>query len=77
MLGKELRLARKKAGLTQEELAARASITREYVSMLENDRKSPTFDLLSRVCWAMGASVGALATKAEEGMRKGSRRSAP
>lgn len=70
MIGGQIRRARQKAGLTQEELAARASISREYVSMLENDRKSPTFALLIKVCWAMGASVGEIATEAERELRK-------
>jgi transcriptional regulator with XRE-family HTH domain len=73
MIGRQIRRARLAAGLTQEQLAARAKITREYVSLLENDHKSPTFDLLVRICWAMGASVGVLATEAERELRKGAR----
>ncbi|MBL9092992.1 MAG: helix-turn-helix transcriptional regulator, partial [Planctomycetaceae bacterium] len=50
MLGKELRKAREEAGLTQEKLAFEAEIDRSYVSLLENDKKSPTLDVLFRLC---------------------------
>lgn len=54
MLGDELRKAREKAGLTQEELAFRAELDRSYISLLENDHKSPTVDVLFRICDALG-----------------------
>lgn len=54
VLGEELRKARNAAGLTQEELAAKAHITREYVSHLEREEYSPTVDVLLRVCKALG-----------------------
>ncbi len=47
MLGEELRAARLAANLTQEELADEAGISRNYVSLLELNRKSPTVDVLS------------------------------
>jgi len=42
-----------KAGLTQEELADRAGVHRTYVSLLERDRKSPTMEVLFRLCKAL------------------------
>lgn len=54
MLGRELRKARSAAGLTQEKLSAKAGISREYISMLEGDRKSPTVEMLFRICRALG-----------------------
>lgn len=66
MLGEEIRKARMKAGLTQEELAFRAGISRQYVSLLELDQKSPTVDLLIRVCKAMGASAGQIIRRMEK-----------
>lgn len=66
MLGRELRKARCAAGLTQEELAAKARVSREYVSQLENGRKSPTVQVLLRVCRAMGASASDLIAKVEK-----------
>jgi transcriptional regulator with XRE-family HTH domain len=53
MLGDEIRKARKKADLTQEELAFKAGIARNYVSLLELDQKSPTVETLTRLCDAL------------------------
>ena len=68
MLGEELRKAREKAGISQEELAHRADISRQYVSLLELDKKSPTVDVLMRLCAAMDASAGEVIRRVE---RKG------
>ena len=54
VLGQQLRKARLKAGLTQEQLAFKAKISRNYVSLLELDEKSPTVHVLMRVCKAIG-----------------------
>ncbi len=45
-----LRKLREKAGLTQEELAARCGIHRTYVSQLERALKTPTIRLLWQIC---------------------------
>lgn len=66
MLGQELRTAREAAKLTQEELAHRAQVDRTYISMLENDRKSPTIDMLFRLCHAMDASPSAIISSVEK-----------
>jgi transcriptional regulator with XRE-family HTH domain len=65
MLGEEIRRARRKAGLTQEQLAFRAKVSRQYVSLLELNEKSPTVDVLIRLCKAMGASAGNMIRKIE------------
>jgi transcriptional regulator with XRE-family HTH domain len=67
MLGTELRNARRKAGLTQEQVAARARISREYVSQLERGRQSPTVDMLLRVCRILGTSASTIISKVEKG----------
>ena len=56
-LGAELRRARLKAGLSQEELSFRASVDRSYISQLERDKKSPTVDMLFRLCRTLGVSA--------------------
>jgi transcriptional regulator with XRE-family HTH domain len=66
MLGEELRRARDEAGLSQEEVAARAEIDRSYLSQLENDKKSPTLDLLFRVCKAIGIKTSTLVARVEK-----------
>ena len=65
MLGDELKKARQRAGLTQEQVAARARISREYVSQLERNRQSPTVDMLLRVCRILGRRASAIIAKIE------------
>lgn len=67
MLGNELRKAREKANLTQEELSFGAGVDRTYISQLENDKKSPTVDLLFRLCDAMGVRASELIARVEKG----------
>lgn len=64
-LGEELKRARDEAGLSQDEVAARAKIDRSYLSQLENDRKSPTLDLLMRVCEAIGIKTSTIIARVE------------
>ena len=74
MLGKELRKAREEAGLTQEKLAFEAEIDRSYVSLLENDKKSPTLDVLFRLCGAMRIPASALIARVEKASGSKTRR---
>jgi transcriptional regulator with XRE-family HTH domain len=64
-LGTELKCARLKAGLSQEELSFRAEVDRSYISQLERDLKSPTVDMLLRLCRALGASASVMVAKIE------------
>ena len=73
MLGDELRRARRNAGLTQEQLAAKADISREYVSQLERDRQSPTVDMLLRICRILGASPSKIIESIENKTQSGRR----
>ena len=66
MLGRELRKARMKAKLTQEQLAAKAGLTREYVSILENNRRSPTVDTLFALCKALRVKPSNLIRRVEK-----------
>lgn len=70
MLGNELREARQRACLTQEELAFQAGVDRTYISMLENDRKSPTVEMLFRICPPLGITASQLLADVEKAMRK-------
>lgn len=56
----------KTAGLTQEELAARAGLHPTYISLLERDRKSPTLDSLFRICRGYGITASGLIERVEE-----------
>jgi transcriptional regulator with XRE-family HTH domain len=65
VLGQEIRKARIAAGLTQEELAFKAGVARNYVSLLELDRKSPTFKVLVNLCRAMSVRTSVIVARVE------------
>jgi len=65
MIGTEIRKARLQAGLTQEQLAFGASVSRNYVSLLELDQKSPTLKILFRVCKVLKVKPSKLVAKVE------------
>lgn len=69
MFGAELKKARETAGLSQEKLAFEAEIDRSYVSLLENDRKSPTLDVLFRIADAIGIQASELIGRVERSRR--------
>ncbi len=48
-----LRELRQAAGLSQEQLAAKAGLHRTYISQLERELKSPTLDVLAALAEAM------------------------
>lgn len=64
-LGDELRKARLAAGMTQEELAFEADVSRNYVSLLELGEKSPTVQTLLRICKALGVRASRLIARIE------------
>lgn len=66
MLGNELRKARENAGMTQEQLSFEAEIDRTYISQLENDKKSPTLEVLFRICDALGVQASDLIARIEQ-----------
>lgn len=70
MFGEELRKAREKAGLTQEQLAFRAGVHRTYISLLERDLKSPTLNTLFRLCKAMETYASKLVARVEKRMNE-------
>lgn len=50
---KNLRLERKKLGLSAEELANRVHISRSYITLLENGKRSPGKTLLPKIAHAL------------------------
>ena len=61
-------MARKSAGITQEQLAFEAGLDRTYISHLENGHKSPTVDALFRICPVLGIAVSELIAKVEKSL---------
>jgi len=66
VFGTLLKQARLKAVMTQEELAAKASLTREYVSLLERDKRTPTIEVFIRLVRAVGLSPAEVIAKIEK-----------
>jgi ribosome-binding protein aMBF1 (putative translation factor) len=48
-IGKLIREARKKVGMTQQELAQKSGTTRNYISRIENDRSGIELDTLRKI----------------------------
>ena len=75
MLGDELRVARLAASWSQEKLAEEAGVSRNYVSLLELNRKSPTVDVLLALCRALDVSAAGIIRRVErEGVQPRRRR---
>jgi transcriptional regulator with XRE-family HTH domain len=70
MLGDEIRKARLAAKLTQEKLAFEADISRNYVSLLELNEKSPTVDVLFRIARALGTPASTLVARVERSRKR-------
>ncbi len=56
VIGTVLRELRVQRGLTQEELAAKAKMHRNYIGGLERGEKSPTFKSVGRLIAVLGVS---------------------
>ena len=68
LLGEALQKARKSADLSQEALAFEAEVDRTYISQLENGHKSPTVDLLFRICPVLGLRASELLAQVERAL---------
>jgi putative transcriptional regulator len=53
-----LRELREASGLTQQELAGRAGLTREGVAQLETGRREPAWRTVVALCQALGVECG-------------------
>lgn len=57
-IGKTIRRLRLQSGLTQEELANRADLTKGFISQVENDATSPSIATLEDIVSALGVTLG-------------------
>jgi transcriptional regulator with XRE-family HTH domain len=55
IVGANVRRARQKAGLTQEQVALQADIDLTYVGGIERGRRNPSVLVLARIADALGA----------------------
>lgn len=60
MVGQRIRELREKMGLTQESLAARASLNKSYISLIENGKANLTIQTLNTISNALGIKVHTL-----------------
>ena len=60
MFGETLKTLRRKAGLSQEELAARMNVVRQTISKWENNLSMPDVDQLVALSGILGVPVGTL-----------------
>ena len=63
IVARNLRILRKQKGLSQEELAFQAGINRNYVGQIEREEKSPTIDIIEKLCGSLGVSPAALLSR--------------
>lgn len=52
--GQRVRTLRKRAGLTQEELAGQAGISVDFLSLVERGVNAPSFETLEKLADALG-----------------------
>ena len=57
-IGRRVSLSRRSLGFSQEDLAARADVSKRSVERLESGTANPRLDVLVRVCLAMGLASG-------------------
>ena len=60
ILGEAIRAERIKAGLTQEELAEKADLARNYIGNIERAEYKVTVETLVKIAKALGVRVGDL-----------------
>ena len=56
-LGMRIAFLREQRGLSQLELAIRASVSKSYMSDLENGRRNPSVKVLQKVASGLGVSL--------------------
>jgi len=64
-LARQIRSARIRRGISQEELAFRAGLHRTYISLVERSKKSLTVDSLARIASALEIKPSKLLASSE------------
>ncbi|MFC1714852.1 helix-turn-helix domain-containing protein [Candidatus Poribacteria bacterium] len=65
-IGKAIKLFRINLGLSQKELAQRAAVSINYLSLIENDRRVPSNKLLERLAVELNTSTSQILLQASE-----------
>lgn len=74
VFGEVLRDARKQRGLSQEALALEAGVERNYVSLIELGRNSPSMRILFKLCRVLDVQPSVLLARVEDQVRSGHRK---
>lgn len=61
-MARNLRRLRAARGLTQEEVAQRAGLNRNYVGMIEREENSPTLDVIEKIAYVLDVDATLLLT---------------
>jgi len=64
--GKVLRVVRKEAKMTQEELALSAGVERNFISLIERGVNQPTIRIIFKLALALGTCPSRLVVLTEE-----------
>jgi transcriptional regulator with XRE-family HTH domain len=70
MLGDELRRERKAVRMTQQALAEATHLDRNYVSLIERNRRLPSLKVFVDICTALGVSASAVLARVEKSVAK-------
>jgi transcriptional regulator with XRE-family HTH domain len=70
IVANNLRRVRQAKRLTQEELAHRVGMNRNYVGMIERCENSPTVAMLERMCQALQIDASVLFERERHGKRE-------
>lgn len=69
VLGRTLRILRKRSGMTQEQLAAKAETMGYYVSLIENGKRGVRWHMVMRFLRAMDVGPGEFGAEFERQSR--------
>ena len=67
-LGEVLRALRRERGLSQEALALEAGVERNYVSLIELGKNSPSIRILFKLCTTLGVAPSSVLATTEQRM---------
>lgn len=66
VVAQNLRRLRRQRGMSQEELADRAGVYRNYIGMLERAENAPTVDMLEKLAAVLQVNAAALLARSEQ-----------
>ena len=62
-LGEKIKNRRLELGMTQLELSEKSGVSQEYISVLENGKRNPSFTAIVHLCSALHMTTDELARK--------------